>query len=241
LYLEKTVHRSTFKLIFGGEMLAQRNNQTVIHIPRALKLIGIIGGLWAILVVLAATLAYLPEHPGFSLFTTYISDIGDTAGLPQILFNSGTLIAAPIRYLVLVLLVLRLTELGAGRGFAVVTLIIGLISGVGTILMTAVPLSVLPTVHKLGIPLYFLGVVVLQTLIGTREWSMKDVPKILPGLSFLMVITYLFFATLIVLYEHGVVGRDTPAIWEWLAFFSSVVWLFVQSILLGKMDSAILS
>jgi hypothetical membrane protein len=219
-------------------MFAQKDNQTVIRIPSALKLVGIIGGVWAILVVLTATLAYLPGHSDFSLFTTYLSDIGDTAGWPQILFNSGTLIATPIRYLVLVLLVLRLTQLGAGLAFAVVTLIIGLISGIGTVLMTAVPFSVSPGVHKLGIPLYFLGVVVLQTLIGVREWSLSQVPKILPGLSFLMVVVYFIFATLVILYGQGTVGRNTPVIWEWLAFFSSVVWVFAQSILLGKMDAA---
>jgi len=141
-------------------------------------------------------------------------------------------------YLVLVLLALRLTQLGAGRAFVVATLIIGLISGIGTVLMTAVPFSVSPGVHKLGIPLYFLGVVVLQTLIGVREWSLCHVPKILPGLSFLMVVVYFIFATLVVLYEQGTVGRNTPVIWEWLAVFSSVVWVFAQSILLGKTDAA---
>ena len=141
-------------------MLAKRNDQTVISIPGALKLVGIITGTWAILVVLTATLAYLPEHPDFSLFTTYLSDIGDTAGWPQILFNSGTLIAAPMRYLVIVLLVLRLTQLGAGRAFAVSALIIGFISSSGTVLMTAIPFSVAPAIHKSGIGLYFLGIVV---------------------------------------------------------------------------------
>lgn len=219
-------------------MLAKRNDQTVISIPGALKLVGIITGTWAILVVLTATLAYLPEHPDFSLFTTYLSDIGDTAGWPQILFNSGTLIAAPMRYLVIVLLVLRLTQLGAGRAFAVSALIIGFISSSGTVLMTAIPFSVAPAIHKSGIGLYFLGIVVLQTLIGIREWSLKDIPQILPGLSFLVVVVYFVFATLVILYEQEAVGRNTPVIWEWLAFFSSVVWLFAHSILLGKKGTA---
>jgi hypothetical membrane protein len=105
-------------------MLAQNNNRTAISIPKALQWVGIIGGAWALLVVGAATLAYVPQHPEFSLFTTFLSDIGDTAGWPQILFNSGTLIAAPIRYLVLVLLLLRLIQLGAGKFFAVVALIV---------------------------------------------------------------------------------------------------------------------
>ena len=219
-------------------MVAQKNNQTAISIPGALRLVGIVGGVWAILVIVAATLTYLPEHPDFSPFTTFLSDIGDTTGWPQILFNSGTLIAVPIRYLVVVLLVLRLIQLGAGQTFAVVALIVGFISTSGTTLMTATPFSLAPAIHKAGIGLYFLGIVVLQSLIFVKEWSLKDVPKVLPVLSLVMVVLYFVFVTLLVLYEQGVVSRSTPVIWEWLAILSSIVWMLAQSILLGKADTA---
>jgi hypothetical protein len=210
------------------------NKQTIIYIPSALKLVGIFAGLWAVIVVLASTLSYIAAHPVFSIFTIYLSEIGATGGWPQILFNSGTLIAAPIRYLVIVLLILRLGQLGAGRAFIVTTLIIGLISTTGTVIMTAVPFNVSLSIHKMGIPLYFLGVVVLQIMIGIKEWSLRGVPKILPVLSFLLVVVYFVFATLVTLHEQGMVSRNTPVIWEWLSFFSSVVWVFAQSILLGK-------
>jgi len=213
------------------------NKQTNISLPSALKLVGIIAGVWAILVVITSTLSYLSGHPNFSIFTTYLSEIGATAGWPQILFNSGTLIAAPMRYLVIVLLILRMGQLGAGRAFIIVALAIGLLSTVGTVIMTAVPFNVSLTIHKMGIPLYFLGVVVLQTLIGVREWSIKDIPKILPWLCFLLVIVYFVFAVLVMLHERGMVSRNTPVIWEWLAFFLSVVWVFAQSILLGKEEN----
>jgi len=100
-------------------MSAHISTSTTLSIPRSLKLVGIIGGVWAILTILAAVFAYLPGHPDFSLFSTYLSDIGDTPGWLQILFNAGTLIAVPIRYLVLVLLALRLNQLGAGRVFTI--------------------------------------------------------------------------------------------------------------------------
>jgi hypothetical protein len=219
-------------------MLTKKNGQTVISIPGALKLIGIIAGTWGILVVLTATLAYLPEHPDFSLFTTYLSDIGDTAGWPQILFNSGTLIAAPIRYLVIVLIVLRLTQLGAGPAFAVSALIIGFVSSSGTVLMTATPFSVSPSIHKSGIPLYFFGVVILQTLIFVKEWSLKHIPKVLPILSLLLVVVYFVFAMLVMLNAKGIVSGSTPVIWEWLCFITSIVWVFAQSILLANVCSA---
>ena len=219
-------------------MLTKMDNQTVISIPGALKLVGIITGIWGILVVLSATIAYLPEHPDFSLFNTYLSDIGDTFGWPQIFFNSGTLIAAPMRYIVIVLIVLRLTQMGAGRTFAVSALIIGFVSSCGTVFMTATPFSVSSSIHKLGIPLYFFGIVFLQTLIFIKEWSLKHVPKVLPILSLFMVVVYFVFATLVMLNAKGVVSRSTPVIWEWLCFIISIIWVFAQSILLANVCSA---
>ncbi|MFH2012874.1 MAG: hypothetical protein ABIJ37_09285 [Pseudomonadota bacterium] len=213
------------------------DNQTVITISGALKLIGIISGTWGVLVVLSATIAYLPEHPDFSLFTTYLSDIGDTVGWPQILLNSGILIAAPMRYLVIVLIVLRLAQLSAGRAFVISTLIIGFVSTCGTILMTATPVSVSPSIHKLGIPLYFFGIVFFQTLIFIKEWSLKHIPKVLPILSLLMVVVYFVFATLVILNAKGVVSRSTPVIWEWLCFITSIIWVFAQSIMLANVRS----
>jgi hypothetical membrane protein len=209
-----------------------------IPVHQALKLVGILACTWAILVVLSATLAYVAHHPGFSPLTTYLSDIGDTPGAPQILFNAGTLIAAPVRLLVLVLVVLRLAQLGAGRLFGVASVTVGFVSVVGTVLMTAAPFSVAPAVHKMGIPLYFFGVVVLQTLIGVREWTLAKVPNVLSVSSFLVMLVFLVFATLVMLAQQGVVERNTPVIWEWLAFLSSVFWLLVHSVILGRPDPA---
>lgn len=217
-------------------MTTQSKNNMTISIPRALKLVGIIGGVWASLLILGAVIAYIPDHPDFSLFTTYLSDIGATPVWPQIIFNSCTLIAVPIRYLVLVLLAMRLMQLGAGRSFASAILIIGFLTTTGTALMTATPYTVSMALHKTGIGLYFLGVVVLQTIIFIREWTLRSVPKVLPVLSLLMVLLYLVFFTMMVLYEQGIASRSAPVIWEWLAVITSIVWVLTQSILLGRTD-----
>jgi hypothetical membrane protein len=215
-------------------MLLYDGKNTALSIPGTLRLIGIIGGTLGLLVTFFATLAYIPEHPDFSLFTTYLSDIGDALGWPQIIFNSGTLIVAPIRYIIIVLLVLRLLQLGAGRAFAISVLLIGAVSTMGTVFMTAVPFSVAPEVHKSGIGLYFFGVVILQSVIGFREWSLKTVPRFLPGMCFSLVVVFSVFAVLITLHQQGVVSRDTPVIWEWLCFFISIAWVFAHSLMLGR-------
>ena len=121
------------------------SKQSNLSIPRSLKWVGIIGGAWAILTTVGAVIAYLPGHPDFSPFSTYLSDMGDAPSWPQIIWNSGTLTAVPIRFLALVLLVMRLRQLGAGKSFAIATLIVGFLSTVGTGLMTVTPFSVSPS------------------------------------------------------------------------------------------------
>jgi hypothetical membrane protein len=98
-------------------MLTDVQERYSISVHGALRLVGVVTGFWAILYVLAAMLAYFPGHSDFSILTTYLSDIGDTAGWPQIILNSGTLIAAPLRYLVLALIAPPLTIAADIRSF----------------------------------------------------------------------------------------------------------------------------
>jgi len=84
--------------------------------------------------------------------------------------------------------VLRLKQMGAGRSLAIAVLIIGFLTTFGTIAMTAVSFQVAPAVHKMGIGLYFFGIVITQTLIFSKEWTMKNVPRILLVVSITMVL-----------------------------------------------------
>jgi hypothetical protein len=164
-----------------------------------------------------------------------LSDIGDTPGWPQILFNSGTILAAPLRYIIIILLVLRLRSFSENKkSFEVAVLAIGALSTIGTVLMTAVPFSVGPAIHKSGIGLYFLGVVFLQSIVGIKEASIKELPRTLPAWSFSIVASYLLFFVLIILYETGNIGRNIPVFWEWMCFFTSMGWLLGHTIILGK-------
>ena len=210
-------------------------NTNSISTTKAFRLIGTFTFILAILTVLTSVLAYLPVNPDFSIFTTYLSDIGDTPGWPQVLFNSGTILAAPLRYVVIVLLVLRLRSYRDNKkSFEVAVLTIGAISTIGTVFMTAVPFSVGPTIHKSGIGLYFLGVVFLQSIVGKKEASIKELPRSLSAWSFSIVASYILFFVLFILYETGNVGRTTPVFWEWMCFFTSMGWLAGHSFILGK-------
>lgn len=87
-----------------------------------------------------------------------------------------------------------------------------------------------------NISFFFFGVVLLQAVVGVREWQIKVVPRILPILCFSVVATYLTFFTLEMLSEAGAVSRSTPVPWEWLCSISLLAWVFAHSIVLGRED-----
>lgn len=219
------------------KMTEQNTNNITISIPRSLRIIGLTAGSIGVLEIILSTIAYADVKPGFDLFATYLSDIGATPVWPQVFFNAGLLIVAPLRYIFLTLLVFRLYQLGAGRAFGAAVLTIGVFTTSGTIIMSAVPYSISVEIHKLGIPLYFFGGIILQMVIGIREWRLKAVPRSLPILCFVVVVINLILFTLEMLYQAGAVSRSTPVPWEWLCGISVLVWVFSQSILLGKTDS----
>ena len=207
-------------------------------IPQAFRVVGLVALAIAISAGLLPAVLYAVDNPDFSLFTTYLSDIGDSGGWPQVLFNTLTLVGAPVRLLVVVLLAYRLAQLGASPRWLAAIVGIGGASMIGTILMTAVPFSVAPAVHKAGIPLYFFGAVLLQIAIAGQEWRLPRVPRVLPALSIAVVVVFLVFFALFMALEQGLVGRDTPVIWEWGCLFVSILWLAAHAVVLGDPSEA---
>ena len=206
----------------------------MLSIPSSLKVVGLITGSIGVLGWVVSVIAYIAIKPGANLLATYLSDVGATPIWPQVFWNSSMMIVSPLRYVVLALLVLRLQQLGAGRAFGITAMILGLFTTIGTIIMSAVPYTVDLNIHKLGIPLFFFGVVILQTVIGLREWQLKAVPRSLPILCFVVVASYLIFFTLEMLYDAGVVSRTMPVPWQWLSGIALLTWVFAHSILLGR-------
>jgi hypothetical membrane protein len=213
------------------KMMSTRD--TTLPISRTLKIVGFSGAVLGIATVFLSTDVYIQNH-AFSFFSTYLSDIGDTPGWPQVIFNTGMLIAVPVRYLFLILLLLRLSDLGAGKLFGVLALSIGTLVVVGSIGLAAVPYSLNLALHKSSAMLYFFGVVILQTLIGIQEFRRK-LPILLPVSSLAVVAIYLVFAVLLAsIGKIEGITRNTPVIWEWLAFCSLMFWLISHSAVLGR-------
>jgi len=206
--------------------------EPVIGLSNALRAVGFTGAALGIATVLFSSLLYIQGHE-FSIFRTYLSDIGNTPKWPQVLFNSGMLIAAPVRYLFLILLILQLRNIGAGKGFSISALTIGTLTVIGSIGLASIPYSLDLALHKKSALLYFFGTVILQAVIAVQEWRLR-LPRVLPVSSIAVVIIYLVFAVLMTsVGKIESVTRDTPVIWEWFAFCSLMFWLISHSIVLG--------
>ncbi len=204
-----------------------------INLAKMLRVVGIIGVVLGFTTVLWSLCLYASANP-FSFFETYLSDIGNKPGWPQVVFNSGMLLSAPVRYLFLTLLVMQLMNFGASRSFAVAALITGAFVVIGSIGVSAIPYSLHLKMHMMSALIYFFGVVILQTIIAVQEWRRK-LPLILPISSILVFIIYLIFATLMSMAgKVEGITRSTPVIWEWLAFCSLMFWLIAHTVILSR-------
>jgi len=198
--------------------------------------VGALGLVVGFATIASSTLAYSATHD-FSFFTTYISDFGAAPGWPAALFSSGMLLAAPLRYLFLVLLLIRLADLGASRRSCGAMAIVGAAAVLGSIGTAAVPFTLNAAIHKSAALLYFFGTVALQAAIASQEWRLR-LPRVLPLTSIAVVAAYFVFATLLALVgKTGGVDRTTPVPWEWLSFLTLMAWLAAHTVVLGSRPS----
>ncbi len=127
---------------------------TMFSALRAFRTIAVVSLLIGVLTVTLAVVAYVPAHPHRFPFSIPISVILAIrrAGRRSFL-NNGTILAAPLRVMVVVFLLLVLR--GYDEPAALVrgdwSLFFRFVSAFGTVCMTAVPYSTGPAVHKAGI------------------------------------------------------------------------------------------
>lgn len=212
-------------------MRSQQFSPTI-SVQHALVVVGVLGLAAGITTILASAWAYAAVRD-FSLLTTYISDFGAVEGWPQAIFTAGMLIAAPLRYLFLFLLLTQLVHLGASSRFRATLLVVGALVVLGSVGTAAVPFTLHMPIHKSSALLYFFGTVVLQTAIAIREWRLR-LPVLLPLSSIAVVGAYLVFATLLSLVDKVPgIDRTTPVPWEWLCFATLMLWLAIHTLALA--------
>lgn len=205
----------------------------VIALSTLLRVVGSVSATLGLAGVALATFVYSHGHE-FSVFSTYLSDIGNTPKWPMVIFNTMMLAVMPLRYAFLVLLVMIFASRGGSRAINTALLLFGIPVVIGSAGMSAFPASLDLDLHMMSAMVYFFGTVLLQGLVGVQEIRL-GMPRTLAASSLFVVLVYLVFATLLMLNNQvDWITRETPVVWEWLAFVSLMVWLILHSVILGR-------
>ncbi len=190
------------------------------------------------LVTVGSTTRFYAAIRPFSLLSTYLSDMGNTPVWPQVIFNAGNLVGAPLRLVFLLLLVDQLVHLGAGQRFARTTKAAGAVLFAASVGMFAFPFGLDRSLHMGSAFVAFLGTVGVFTLFAVEEWKL-GLPRVLPLASLAVALTSLVFVTLLMLVSRVPgVARETPVPWEWLTFALMLAWTLSHSLVLGRTPRA---
>jgi hypothetical membrane protein len=192
-----------------------------------------------ILTVGASIILYMRVDPTFSFFTHYVSGLGGPPkGAPEgiqylsaTVYNLGMLLAVPLRIAFLFHVIILVKRNGAGPWLSHTSLVTGLVSSAGWLLMALVPFSADLDLHMIGALVYFLGATSFQLAFAVTELKTSGLPKHLPLLGLLNLTVFSAFSYQLIQVEVlQIPGIPEPAIYEWLVFASAILWVFAHGL-----------
>jgi len=192
-----------------------------------------------ILTVGASIILYMRVDPTFSFFTHYISSLGGPPkGAPEgiqylsaTVYNLGMLLAVPLRIAFLFQVIILVKRNGAIPWLSRVSLVTGLVSSAGWLLMALVPFSTDLDLHMIGALVYFLGATSFQLTFAVTELKMPGLPKHLPLLGLFNLLVFSAFSYQLIQVEVlQIPGIQEPAIYEWLVFASAILWVLAHGL-----------
>lgn len=199
----------------------------------------LVGVALGILTIGVSLLLYIRVDPTFSIFTHYMSKLGGIPkGAPEgiqypsaTVFNVGMLFIVPIRLAFLISIVRLVHRMGANGWLALASLITGLISTTGSLMIALVPFSTNLYLHLMSALVYFIGATSFQLVFSITEFRTPGLPRILPVLSLLTLMVFSIFSYLLIRVEVLMVpGLAEPTIWEWALFPTLMTWLLAHGL-----------
>ncbi len=200
-----------------------------------------------ILTVGTSIILYRQVDPTFSFFTHYVSGLGGPPkGAPEgiqnlsaTVYNLGMLLAVPLRIAFLFQVIILVKRMGAGLWLTRTSLVTGLVSSTGWLLMALVPFSADLDLHMIGAMVYFLGATSFQLIFAVTELKTESLPKHLPLLGLLNLVVFSAFSYMLIQVEVlQIPGVPEPALFEWLVFASAILWVLAHGLFIRKARKA---
>ncbi len=190
--------------------------------------------IFSVIFLTIAAILYSNADSTFSLLTTYISDLGAASRDSSLVFAAGMIITSPLR-VVFGLYLLKYLEIRDSDSKTLKNTAVAMIIGaLGSIALASFPHDVFRIGHMLGSLVYFVSVVIIQINISKLEMRINNMPKYLPALGILVVVSYMMFLTFEIS-EIVFEGFKYIAIGlEWMAYFVIMVWLVMHGYYIQK-------
>jgi hypothetical membrane protein len=187
-----------------------------------------IGFVFSIAFITIAAMLYSNSVSTFSFLTTYISDLGAASRASSLVFALGMIISAPIRVIFGLYLLKYLESCGADNKTLERTAIAVIIGALGSTVLAIFPHDVFRIGHMMGSLVYFVSVVIIQINISKLELRIESIPKYLPAIGLLVVVSYVLFLTFEISEIIFEGFRYVAITLEWFAYFVLMAWLVMH-------------
>ena len=198
------------------------------------SLIAYFGFIFSVTFLTIAAMLYSNSESTFSLLTTYISDLGAASRNSSIVFAVGMIISAPVRVVFGLYLLKYLESEGGLNKTLKNTARVIYIGAIGSIALAVFPHDVFRIGHMLGSLVYFVSVVIIQVNVSRLELRIKNMPKYLPVLGIIVVVSYVMFLTFEISEIIFEGFRYVAIVLEWLAYFVLMAWLVMHGYYIQK-------
>jgi hypothetical protein len=215
----ETQTKSKFLKNFGGDLL----------------------GLVAVNILLATLFIsialYIQFDPSFSIFTHYVSGLG---GVPKgnlpgatyisaTIYNLGMLMAVPFRVGFVISLVFLVKKMGSNKILTILSFGTSMLASAGWIILGLVPFSSNLQLHLIGALIYFLGATSFQLIFAITEFKIKKIPRKLPLLGFLNLLSFSIFSYFLIQVEvMQTPGIAEQPILEWIVYVVAIGWVLAH-------------
>ena len=198
------------------------------------SLVAYFGFVFSITFLAISSMLYSNSESSFSLLTTYISDLGAASRNSSVVFAVGMIISAPVRVVFGLYLLKFLESEGGESKILNNTAKVIIIGAIGSIALAVFPHDIFRIGHMLGSLVYFVSVVIIQFNVSKLELRMKSLPKYLPVLGILVILSYVLFLTFEISEIVFEGFRYIAIALEWLAYFILMVWLVIHGYYIQK-------
>ena len=173
---------------------------------------------------------YMIADPTFSLFTHFLSDLGDGRNYSNVVFNISRILDGVILLFFYLYLSRYLYNKEVSKRLTWISFIGGSIYTTGLILVAVFTSQTAYEMHIIGAGFVFFGMFFVYLFYSISENSCDEFPKQYSILGFILAPLPLLFMIFILLAHFYGFSLEIAIFTEWITYFAMMSWIIIQGI-----------